>query len=251
MNSEVELEWGKRTTAPDEEHFLEGPKTRLAEFAYALNIFWEFIRGFRKLHFIGPCVTIFGSARFKDGTSYYELGRGTAREIAKKGFTIMTGGGPGLMEAANRGAKDAGGYSVGCNIELPQEQKPNPYLDIWVTFRFFFVRKIMLTKYSSAFVALPGGFGTLDELFQTATLIQTGKIKNFPLVFMGVEYWKPLMDFIRGTLVKSGAINAADLDRLFVTDSPEEAAKHIEAVTARDFGITFKRPIKRMKVLGE
>jgi uncharacterized protein (TIGR00730 family) len=141
-------------------------------------------------------VTVFGSARFTEEHMYYALAREIGQQLARAGFTVMTGGGPGIMEVANRGAKEAGGYSVGCNIELPQEQKPNPYLDRWVTFRHFFVRKLMLVKYSYAFIALPGGFGTLDEIFETATLIQTHKIKDFPLVLVGKDYWRPLLDFL-------------------------------------------------------
>ena len=165
------------------------------------------MRGFRKLHFVGPCVTVFGSARFTAEHHYYVLAREVGQRLARAGFTVMTGGGPGIMEAANRGAKEAGGYSVGCNIELPQEQKPNPYLDRWVTFRHFFVRKLMLVKYSYAFIAMPGGFGTLDEIFETATLIQTHKIKDFPLVLVGKEYWQPLLDFLRGRLVEAKTID--------------------------------------------
>src|SRR3954447_10656899 len=140
------------------------------------------MRGFRLLHFVGPCATVFGSARFTEDHRYYKMARELGGRLARAGFTVMTGGGPGIMEAANRGAKEAGGYSVGCNIELPREQKPNPYLDRWVTFRDFGIRKLMLIKYSYAFIVLPGGFGTLDEFFSTATLIQTEKIEDFPLV---------------------------------------------------------------------
>jgi uncharacterized protein (TIGR00730 family) len=147
------------------------------ELIRVLRIMVEFVRGFRALHFVGPCVTVFGSARFKEDHPYYALGREVGRELARAGFTVMTGGGPGIMEAANRGAKEVGGRSVGCNIELPAEQKPNQYLDRFITFHHFFVRKVMLVKYSYAFVALPGGFGTLDEIFETATLVQTGKIR--------------------------------------------------------------------------
>jgi len=163
----------------------------------------------------------------------------------------MTGGGPGIMEAANRGAKDAGGYSVGCNIELPQEQKPNPYLDRWVTFRYFFVRKLMLEKYSYALIALPGGFGTLDEIFETATLIQTHKIKNFPLVIVGKEYWRPLLDFLRGRLVESKTIDPIDAEHILVTDSAEEAVQLVRDAALRQFGLTYGPKIKRRWFLGE
>ena len=166
----------------------------------AARIFCEFIRGFRTLHFVGACVTVFGSARFTENHPYYDLARQCGAELAKAGFTVMTGGGPGIMEAANRGAKETGGRSIGCNIQLPREQKPNPFVDQWITFRHFFVRKVMLVKYSYAFIALPGGFGTLDEIFETATLIQTGKIRDFPLVLMGIEYWRPFWTLCLSTV---------------------------------------------------
>src|ERR1700687_2991816 len=185
----------KETRDPSEERFLTGPHRRSWELGKALHIFWEVIRGFRAFHSLGPCVTVFGSARFGEETPFYPLARQVGTGLARAGFTVMTGGGPGIMEAANRGAKDVGGFSVGCNIELPQEQKPNPYLDKWVTFRHFYVRKLMLVKYSYAFIVMPGGFGTLDEIFETATLIQTRKIEDFPLVLMGKNYWQPLLDF--------------------------------------------------------
>ena len=168
--------------------FLEGPRSRWADLKFVFEIAWEFIRGFRALHFSGPCVAIFGSARFREESPYYADTRRLAAEIAQLGFTIMTGGGPGLMEAANRGAKDVGGRSVGCNIVLPMEQEPNPYLDKWVNMRYFFVRKTLLLKYSYAFVIVPGGFGTLDELFEAMTLIQTGKIQAFPVIIFGKTF---------------------------------------------------------------
>jgi uncharacterized protein (TIGR00730 family) len=219
--------WGKATRSVEELVFLEGPRKRFTEFARACRIFAEFIKGFRALHFVGPCVTVFGSARFKEDNRYYEMARKMGAEIAKLGFTVMTGGGPGIMEAANRGAKEAGGPSVGCNIQLPMEQKPNPYLDRFVEFKYFFVRKVMLVKYSYAFVVMPGGFGTLDELFEALTLIQTGKINNFPVILMGVEYWSPMIDFIRERLISVGTISPEDLDLLKLTDSIEEATQFI------------------------
>jgi len=215
-----------------------------------VRIFFEFMRGFRALHFVGPCVTVFGSARFKADHPYYALGRDLGARLARVGFTVMTGGGPGLMEAVNRGAKEAGGRSLGCNIELPKEQHPNPYLDHWVTFRHFFVRKVMLVKYSYAYIAMPGGFGTLDEMTEAATLIQTGKISHFPLVLMGVEFWKPLLEFMRGTLVKEGTIGPDDVDFL-VTDSPEEAAAHVRRVGMERFGLRYGPKIKPRWYLGE
>ncbi|WP_322818167.1 TIGR00730 family Rossman fold protein [Tepidiforma sp.] len=245
-------EWGKAPDGAEERQFLEGPADRSSELLRVLRISSEFIRGFRKLHFVGPCVTIFGSARFTEDHPYYDLGRRVGQAIAREGFTVMTGGGPGLMEAANRGAKDVGGYSVGCNIELPHEQKPNPYLDTFVEFRYFFVRKVMLAKYSYAFIALPGGFGTLDELFEIATLIQTRKIRDYPCILMGVEYYEPLMDFLLDRLVAMGTIDPEDLDRLVLTDSPEEAAALVREVGIRRFGLRYRKaPPKRRRILFE
>src|SRR5260221_64210 len=221
-------DWGKAPPKPEVQRFLRGPQSRGFELAHALRLFYEIVRGFQKLHFAGPCVTVFGSARFTPDQEHYKLAREVGSRLAQAGFTVMTGGGPGIMEAANRGAKDAGGYSVGCNIELPKEQKPNPYLDRWVTFRDFGIRKMMLVKYSYAFIAMPGGYGTLDEIFTTATLIQTHKIEEFPLVLMGVEFWKPLLEFVRSRLLKDHTIDPSDVDRILVTDSAQEA---VESVT--------------------
>jgi uncharacterized protein (TIGR00730 family) len=171
----------------DDRILLEGPQSRTRDLWLVLRSVRDFIAGFRGLHFVGPCVTVFGSARFKPDHPYYALGREVGAGLARLGFTVMTGGGPGLMEAANRGAKEAGGRSVACNIRLPQEEDPNPYLDHSVTAHYFFVRKVLLFKYSYAFVALPGGFGTMDELFEALTLVQTGKIQSFPIVLMGTD----------------------------------------------------------------
>ncbi len=215
--------WGKATRIPDEGRFLAGPHARTWEFNRVLRIGFEFIRGFRALYRLGPCVTVFGSARFREEHPYYQLGREMGSRLARAGFTVMTGGGPGIMEAANRGAKEAGGTSIGFNITLPHEQKPNPYLDRWIEFRYFFVRKVMLVKYSYAFVVLPGGFGTMDEVFETLTLMQTDKIADFPLVIMGVSYWQRLMEFIHAKMVNEGTIAAHDLDLVRLTDSPDEA----------------------------
>jgi uncharacterized protein (TIGR00730 family) len=217
----------------------------------AVRIFIEFIRGFRELHFVGPCVTVFGSARFGENDPAYQLGRRMGRAIAELGLTVMTGGGPGIMEAANRGAKDVGGFSVGCNIKLPVEQMPNPYLDRWVEFRYFFVRKMMLMKYSYAFVALPGGYGTLDEVFEAATLIQTGKIKDFPLILMGREYWLPLIEFLRTQPLDHGAISSADLARIVLTDSIEEAIELIKTSSVKKFGLRLRREAQARRWLGE
>ena len=209
------------------------------------------MRGFRALHFVGPCVSVFGSARFKADHPYYALGRELGARLARVGFTVMTGGGPGLMEAANRGAKEAGGRSVGCNIELPHEQRPNPYLDHWVTFRHFYVRKVMLVKYSYAFVALPGGFGTLDETFEVATLVQTGKVREFPIVLMGRDYWRPLIDFVRNRLLVEGTIDPGDAQLLLTTDSAEEAVEWVTGIGMRRFGLGYGPRPRRRWYLGE
>jgi hypothetical protein len=225
--------------------FLAGPQPRGFELARALRIFWEMMRGFRALHFVGPCVTVFGSARFEDAHPYYAMARELGGRLARAGFTVMTGGGPGLMEAANRGAKEVGGRSIGCNIRLPVEQRPNAYLDQWITFRHFFVRKVMLVKYSYAFVALPGGFGTIDEIFEIATLIQTRKIREFPLVLMGAAFWQPLVDFVHGRLVREGTIEPDDAGRLLVTDSAGAATAAITDVAMRRFHLTYGPGLKR------
>jgi uncharacterized protein (TIGR00730 family) len=231
--------------------FLSGPQTRSFELRFALRVFFEFLHGFRTLHFVGPCVTVFGSARFKEDHPYYALARRAGAALADAGFTVMTGGGPGIMEAANRGAREAGGRSVGCNIELPHEQSANPYLDVMVDFRYFFVRKVMLVKYSYAFVVMPGGFGTYDEVFEALTLIQTGKIRNFPVVLIGSDYWRPLIDTLSGTLLREGAISAADLDYITVLDSPEDAVASIRETALSRFGLTYARQTKPRWFLGE
>lgn len=230
--------------------FLQGPQSRLFELRRAIRIFFEFIRGFRRLHFVGPCVTVFGSARFGEDHPWYARTREVGARLARAGFAVMTGAGPGLMEAANRGAKEAGGTSVGCNIELPHEQVTNPYLDVAVPFRHFYVRKVMLVKYAYGFIAVPGGFGTLDELMEILTLIQTRKLPSFPIALMGVDHWKPLMDLLH-TFVASGAVDGHDLDLLVVTDDPAEAVEHVRQVAAQRFGVReVKRP-KRRWILGE
>lgn len=230
-----------------EEYFLEGPKKRSIEFFYIFKVALEFLKGFRKLHFVGPCITIFGSARFKEDHPYYKLAREVSAEVAKLGFTIMTGGGPGIMEAANRGARDVGRMSVGCNIELPFEQSANPYMDVWVNIRYFFVRKVLLLKYSYGFIVMPGGAGTLDELFETITLIQTGKIKAFPVVIMGKKYWQKLVDLLE-QMVEEKTISDTDLNLFLVTDSVQEAVAHIQNCTKNDFGL--KKKIFKQKPLG-
>ena len=249
---EVEnFRWGKLSFHSVEERFLAGPRQRRFEFWEAIKIFFEFLKGFRKLHFVGPCVTVFGSARFGERSEAHGVARTIGALLAKEGFTVVTGGGPGIMEAANRGAREANGVSIGCNIVLPKEQRPNPYLDRWVDFEHFFVRKVMLLKYSYAFIALPGGYGTLDELFETATLIQTGKIKHFPIVLVGKDYWQPLLDFLNGTLLARSAIDSADVDIFQVTDSPEEAVSIVRSYVFEKFGIGYKYRPKRWKILWE
>ncbi len=228
---------------------LRGPDWRLVELRRLNRIVLEFLRGFRTLHFVGPCVTVFGSARFPPGHRWYELAREMGRRIAEAGFTVLTGGGPGVMEGANRGAREAGGRSIGCNIELPFEQEPNPYLDRFLEFRYFFVRKVMLVKYSYGFVVLPGGFGTLDEVFETATLIQTGKMQGFPLILMGSEYWRDLFELMRESMVPAGTIDEADIDRLHLTDSPDEALELLERYARDEAGLRLTP--RRIRILGE
>ena len=224
-----------RTSSRPDRVLLEGPHSRRKDLWLVLRTLRDFIAGFRTLHFVGPCVTVFGSARYAESHPYYSLGREVGKALAGLGFTVMTGGGPGLMEAANRGAREAGGRSVGCNIELPQEQLPNAYLDRSVTCRYFFVRKVLLFKYSYAFVALPGGFGTLDELMEALTLIQTGKIANFPVVLVGTAYWRPFEQLL-AHLAAAGTVDPADLRLLLVTDDVGEVAHHIERHAMRRFG---------------
>src|SRR5437868_8168391 len=227
-----------------DEIFLEGPRSRFAEFFTLLRVMRDFLRGFRTLHFVGPCVTVFGSARVPRDDPNYDLARKMGAAIARLGFTVMTGAGPGIMEAANRGAKEAGGRSVGCNIELPYEQAANAYLDRCVRMHYFFVRKALLIKYSYAFVVMPGGAGTLDELFNALTLIQTGKIKNFPVVIMGTDYWKELIDFIQ-KMARHHMIADADLQLIYATDSVEEAIAHIRTHAIEPFGL--KRVARRRR----
>jgi uncharacterized protein (TIGR00730 family) len=238
---------GSALTAPPEcadEIFLEGPRSRFEEFITLLRVMRDFLRGFRTLHFVGPCVTVFGSARIKRDDPHYELARKMGAAIARLGFTVMTGGGPGIMEAANRGAKEVGGRSVGCNIELSFEQPANAYLDRCVRMHYFFVRKALLVKYSYAFVVMPGGAGTLDELFEAVTLIQTGKIKNFPIVIMGTDYWKELIEFLN-KMPQHGMIAAADLSLIYATDSIEEAIGHIRSKAIEPFGLKRVARVRR------
>ncbi|HJT80628.1 MAG TPA: TIGR00730 family Rossman fold protein [Chthoniobacterales bacterium] len=234
-----------------DEIFLEGPKSRFEEFFTLLRVLKDFLRGFRVLHFVGPCVTVFGSARVASTDGHYELARRIGAAIARLGFTVMTGGGPGIMEAANRGAREVGGRSVGCGIELPQEQKLNEFLDRAVVLNYFFVRKALLIKYSYAFVVLPGGSGTLDEFFEALTLVQTKKIRNFPVVIMGTDYWRELLGFIT-KMADTGMIGRDDLDLIFATDSVEEAVAHIKRNAIEPFGLrVVRRPRRSFPWLGE
>ena len=237
-------------TQPEERFFLEGPRSRHRELYTVFSIVRDLVRGFRALHFVGPCVTVFGSARFKPDHPYYALARTVGQGLVKLGFTVMTGGGPGIKEAANRGAKEAGGASVGCNIVLPTEQKINAYLDRTVTFRYFFVRKVMLVKYSYAFVVMPGGVGTMDELFEAVTLIQTKKIDGFPVVLIGKDYWQPLVAFL-DEMVQVGTVSREDLDLFLFTDSVDEAMAHLEKYAIEKFGLVRRNAPKSSRMLGE
>ncbi len=212
-----------------EKSFLVGRRSHGDDLESAVRIFLEILRGFEELNFEGRCVTVFGSARFEPGHPYYQQAYEVGRLLADSGYAVMTGGGPGLMEAANKGAREAGGHSIGCNIQLPREQEPNPYLDKFVEFEHFFVRKVMLVKYSSAFIVMPGGFGTLDEAFEVVTLIQTAKLESFPVVAMGGEFWDELDDFLRNTMLAEGTISEADLQVISPADSPADALSIIEA----------------------
>jgi uncharacterized protein (TIGR00730 family) len=230
--------------------FLEGPHSRWGEFLFALDVFKEFIYGFRKLHFVGACVTVFGSARFPETHPYYETARIIGRQLARMGFTIMTGGGPGIMEAANRGAKEAGGRSIGCNIVLPKEQRPNKYLDKWIYINYFFIRKILLTKYSFAFVVMPGGYGTMDEFFESITMMQTGKSKKFPVILIGRSYHLELYEYIQ-KMVYEKTISPEDIHLFLFTDSVDEAIEYIRKHAVKGFGLKKKRKIQPLKWLGE
>jgi len=190
-----------------------------------LRILSEFVEGFDALNEVGPAVTVFGSARTQRDDPYYAAGRALGAALAHRGFAVITGGGPGMMEAVNRGCHEAGGLSVGCNIELPREQSLNPYVDLGVEFRYFFVRKNMFVKYAQGFVIFPGGLGTLDELFESLTLAQTGKIEHFPIVLFGTTYWQGLLDWMRAVVLAHGAMSPDDFDLLSLTDDPEEAAE--------------------------
>lgn len=233
-----------------ETEFLEGPHSRWKELTFLVHVMGEFFRGFRKLHFIGPCVTVFGSARFREDHPYYNLAKQVGSEMANLGFTVITGGGQGIMEAANRGAKEAGGRSVGCNIILPKEQHPNKYLDKWIDLDYFFVRKTLLTKYSYAFIVMPGGYGTLDEFFEAITLIQTGKFQRFPIVLIGRMFHQNLYEHLQ-QLVLEETIGTEDLQLFLFTDSVEEAVAHVQKHAIEGFGLKKKKKYTPFTLFGE
>ena len=239
----------KTSPQPEDRVLLEGPHSRLREARLLFTVVKDFIRGFRALHFSGPCVTVFGSARIREGHPYYQLGIEMGKGLSRLGFTVMTGGGPGLMEAANRGAREAGGRSVGVNIVLPFEQEANRYCDRIVTCHYFFVRKVLLFKYSYAFVALPGGLGTLDELNEALTLIQTKKVLHYPVVLMGATYWRGFLALLED-MVKAGTVSATDLKLFMVTDDLNEALEHIRKNAIEEFKL-MKHPPKPSRLLGE
>ncbi|WP_411827000.1 TIGR00730 family Rossman fold protein [Luteolibacter sp. AS25] len=236
--------------AAEERSWLSGPRSRFHDLMSLFRVGLDLIRAYRILHFVGPCVTIFGSARTKPGTRWYELAREMGQGCAELGFTVLTGGGPGIMQAGNQGAYEAGGKSIGVNIELPFEQDVNPYVHRSVNMRYFFTRKTMLVKYSYAFIVMPGGAGTLDEMFETMTLIQTGKLRNFPIILMGKDFWQPLMDFIY-KMAEEGTISPADPDLIFFTDSVDEAKAHLQRHAVRQFGLCQKKVPKKIPLLGE
>jgi uncharacterized protein (TIGR00730 family) len=229
--------------------FLDGPQSRWKDLKFTFRTIIDFIKGFRTMHFAGPCICIFGSARFTEDNEYYKQAREFGARIAKLGFTVLTGGGPGIMEAGNRGAKDVGGRSVGINIELPFEQHGNPYLDKFVNIKYFFVRKTLLIKYSYGFVVMPGGFGTMDELFEALTLIQTGKLKDFPIIIFNKTYHQKLIEYI-DVMKDQKTISPEDIDLLMITDDMDEAIEHIKKVISR-FDLKAEKKLKPLKWLLE
>jgi len=222
--------------------YLEGPQSREHEFSFAWRVFRQLIKGMRTLHFIGPCITVFGSARFDETHKYYIAAREFGKRISEIGFTTMTGGGPGIMEAANRGAFENNGHSVGCNIQLPFEQKPNPYVNKSITFEHFFVRKVLLVKYSYAFIIMPGGVGTMDEFFETLTLVQTNSISQFPIVLFGTSFYQPLIDYLN-FMVEEKTISPDDMKLVLLTDSVPEAMDHIRKYITSNYKI---KPRKKL-----
>jgi uncharacterized protein (TIGR00730 family) len=236
------MENSRTVISAKEPLYLAGPKSRLFELGFAFQVFKQFIMGFRTLHFVGPCITVFGSARTGEDSPFYHQAREFGKQIAAIGFTTMTGGGPGIMEAANRGAYENGGNSVGCNIKLPFEQKPNPFVQTSVTFDHFFVRKTMLIKYSYAFIIMPGGFGTMDEFFETLTLVQTKTLTQFPIVLIGKAFYRELWEYIE-YMAKQGTISKEDMSLVMLTDSVEEAMNHIKTYITHNYQI---KPRKRI-----
>lgn len=229
-----------RIIPPKEHVYLEGPKSRGYEFKFIWKVLWELFLAIRGLHFVGPCITVFGSARFKEDNTYYRSAREFGKLIAQMGFTTITGGGPGIMEAANRGAYENNGMSVGCNIKLPFEQSTNKYLHKSMTFEFFFTRKTMLIKYSYAFIIMPGGFGTMDEFFETLTLVQTKTITGFPIVMFGKEYYKELMEAMEDMVIQ-GTIAKEDMNLVLLTDDVNEAMDHIRKYIQTNYKIKPRR----------
>jgi uncharacterized protein (TIGR00730 family) len=226
---------------PPKEHvYLEGPKSRGYELRFAWRVFKELIFAIRTLHFVGPCITVFGSARFKEDHEYYICAREFGKRIAQMGLTTMTGGGPGIMEAANRGAFESDGMSVGCNIKLPFEQSSNKYLHKSMTFEYFFTRKTMLIKYSYAFIIMPGGFGTMDEFFETLTMVQTKTITGFPIVMFGREFYKELIEAMED-MAEKGTISKEDMDLVLLTDDVTEAMEHIRKYITTNYKIKPRR----------
>jgi uncharacterized protein (TIGR00730 family) len=225
---------------PKEQVYLDGPKSRGYELSFAIRVFRQFIKGFRTLHFVGPCITVFGSARFKEDHPCYEKAREFGKRIAALGLTTMTGGGPGIMEAANRGAFENGGISVGCNIRLPFEQKPNPYVSKSITFEHFFVRKVLMVKYSYAFIIMPGGFGTMDEFFETLTLVQTQTINQFPIVLFGKEFYSNLWNYAE-FMAQQGTISRDDMKLVLLTDDIDEAIQHIQNYISQNYEVKPRR----------
>lgn len=236
------LKESKRIIPAKEQVYLEGPKSRSYELVFAIKVFCEFITAFRTLHFVGPCITVFGSARFQEDHVYYKKAMEFGKRIAGIGFTTITGGGPGIMEAANRGAYENGGMSIGCNIKLPFEQKANKYVQKSITFEHFFVRKTLLIKYSYAFIIMPGGFGTMDEFFETLTLIQTRTLVQFPIILFGKEFYKDL-ETLMASFVKAQTINPEDLQLVLITDSVDEAMDHIRKYITTNYKV---KPRKRL-----
>lgn len=234
----------------EERYFLEGPRSRVRELFFLLKIAWDFIRGFRIFHFSPPCIAVFGSARVQPDTPHFDLAVKMGAGIARMGFAVMTGGGPGIMEAASRGAREAGGIALGCNIRLPMEQRPNPYLNKYFTSRFFFVRKVLMFKYSYGYVIMPGGIGTLDELFEALTLIQTKKVLDFPVVLFGSHYWEPVSDMLE-RMLEEKMVAPGDLELFLITDNIEDALGHLRLTALLKYRAKRTKIFRKFIFLGE